>query len=369
MSDPEFLGLGDVPYDVADEAWFAAQRDPAQMNGSGPAHDEVPTEPVRIADLGEFSSVAEITADALLGSSDETILPADGILLMYGDGGAGKTTLTLDAVFHFAGARKWLGLEVEHALRVLVIENEGPRGKFRQILKAKSEAWNGDVASSIFVLEEPWSRFSLREPDHRSAIADAVNELQIDVVVLGPLATVGMVGGGTPDEISAFEALLRKLRARLERPVAFWIIHHENKAGDVSGAWERVPDTLVHVQGAGNGHTRFVIRKARWSSEYHGRTINLEWQDGRSFSVAEEVVRDLYVDVLEAFKADDQWRTSKETAKLTSIREGEARSVLAELTRRGDLVFEKGPHGRHATAQCYRLKGLRLVEDSDELEF
>jgi hypothetical protein len=285
---------------------------------------------------------------------------------MYGDGGAGKTTLTLDGVCHLAAARKWLGLEVARPVRSLVVENEGPRGKFRQILASKVSTWNGSLETLIHVLEEPWSRFTLQSVDHRVGIAEAANELDVDVIVLGPLATIGMIGGGTPDEISAFENLLRELRSLIARPVAFWIIHHENKSGDVSGAWERVPDTLVHIQSAGNGYTRFVIRKARWSSEYHGRTLNLVWEDHRSFSVAEDVIRDLYDETLEAFRADDAWRTVKETARLVSMRESEAKSVLAELTRRGDMTFEKGPHGRAATAQCYRLKGLRLLNGGDD---
>ena len=363
--EPEFLGLSDVPYDVADEAWLNGFRngDAAGGGDTTPAASQI-----RVVSLAEFVSVEEITAEALLGSRDETILPADGILLMYGDGGAGKTTLTIDGVCHLAASRRWLGFDVGRPIRSLLVENEGPRGKFRQILASKTASWNGDLSSLIHVLEEPWSRFTLQNLNHRLGIAEAVNELDVDVVVLGPLATIGMVGGGTPDEISAFEALLRELRTQIERPVAFWIIHHENKSGDVSGAWERVPDTLVHVQGAGNGHTRFVIRKARWSSEYHGQTLNLEWSDHRSFTVAEEEIRDLYVDTLAAFRDADEWRTAKETARLVSMRESEARSVLAELVRRGDMQFEKGPHGRHANALCYRLAGLRLLTD-EEPEF
>ena len=37
----------------------------------------------------------EDTERALLGTATETILPVGGMLLMYGDGGAGKTTLTI----------------------------------------------------------------------------------------------------------------------------------------------------------------------------------------------------------------------------------------------------------------------------------
>ena len=156
----------------------------------------------------------------------------------------------------------------------------------------------------------------------------------------------------------------------IERPVAFWIVHHENKAGDVSGAWERVPDTLVHVQAAGNGHTRFVFRKARWSSENHGRTLNLAWSEGRTFEVVEERERDYYGDVLELFYGQrSNGGQSTEVREATKIGMTSCRSVLAELTRRGDLMFEKGPSGRHFNAHCYRLRSatiLRLVPETPE---
>lgn len=358
IDEPEFVDLSDG-WSVADEAWYRE-------------HADDPPERARasFATWTEFAAVDEVAAEALLGTRSDTILPADGILLMYGDGGAGKTTLALDAVVHLADGREWLGLEVGRPVRSLVIENEGPRGKFRQILGEKLATLNGsDAGERLVVLDDPWSRFTIADAGLREDVAAIVTERELDVVVLGPLATVGMVGGGTPDEISVFERLLLELRSLIARPVAFWIVHHENKSGDVSGAWERVPDTLVHVQGAGNGHTRFVFRKARWSSENHGRTLNLAWSEGRTFSVVEDVARDLYSETLEAFRDDDAWRTYKETAELVHCRPGEAKSVLAELTRRGDLMFEVGPVGRRSNAQCWRLHSatvLRLVPDTPE---
>lgn len=141
-------------------------------------------------------------------------------------------------------------------MTITLIENEGPRGKFRQMLSEKTASWRGaDFTANVHILEEPWTRFTLQDETHRRELSTHISTTDTDVVVMGPLATLGMVGGGTPDEISTFERLLTALRALLERPISFWIVHHENKAGDVSGAWERVPDTLCHVQARGNGHT------------------------------------------------------------------------------------------------------------------
>ena len=313
--------------------------------------------PVRVVTFDDFISAEEPTADALLGTAEETLLPVGGMLLMYGDGGAGKTTLTVDAVVHLAAGVPWLGIEVERPVCSLMIENEGPRGKFRRKLDEKFASWNGHppFTTRVHVLEEPWTRFSLREESHRLALAASVASLELDLVVMGPLVTLGMVGGGTPDEVAEFEELIRVTRALVERPFGFWVVHHENKAGDVSGAWERVPDCLVHVQAQGNGHTRLVWRKARWADESHGTSLDLLWAAGRSFTVRSEDSRDLHQEVRELYAASDEWRTAKEVAKAIHAREEPTKKALQALVQLEEIAYLVGPPGRGNRAQCYRL--------------
>ena len=74
---------------------------------------------------------------------------------------------------------------------------------------------------------------------------------------------------GTLQQVRDFMLLVDHVRyLRLAAASAVVLIHHENKGGAVSGAWEGVGDTLFHVQGQGHGRTRLFIRwKARWSSD------------------------------------------------------------------------------------------------------
>ena len=69
--------------------------------------------------------------------------------------------------------------------------------------------------------------------------------------------------------------------------MTFVLVHHENKGGKVSGAWEGAGDTLFHVQGQGHGRTRLYVQKARWSSAHHATALNLAWTDGDGFEVEE----------------------------------------------------------------------------------
>jgi hypothetical protein len=232
--------------------------------------------------------VEEASAEPLLGDEENTILAAGGSAVYYGDGGAGKTTLGLDRAFHYCTGREWLGLAVPRPLRVLWIENEGPRGKFRKKVRAKLALWDGDpLEGRLHVLSVPWARFTFANPLMRDELVTLARKLAIDVVIAGPVARLGAEGGGAPKEIQAFVDLLELVRAELGRPLAYELIHHENKAGGISGAWEGATDTLVHVQARGNGHTAIVWRKARWAGEIHGRTWKLDWRDGERFEVDE----------------------------------------------------------------------------------
>lgn len=252
--------------------------------------------------LDEFGNEEEPTALPVIGTTGETLLSEGGTLIVYGDGGVGKTTLSIDAAFHLAAGVDWLEVPVPGPFRVTILENEGPRGKLRQELREKRLWWekthpelplkDADDQYRIQIATNPWGKWDLSEELHRKALAGFINQYGINVLICGPLVTLGMIGGGTPPEVAVFEGHLMELRALLTRPLAIWLTHHENKQGDVSGAWERMPDTLVHVKAFSNGHTHIHWRKVRWGSELHDMKIDLNWADGKSFQVAEPKVPD-----------------------------------------------------------------------------
>lgn len=327
------------------------------VHGRNGAGDPTHVAPIRIVTLDQFVSVTEDVADPLIGSPNDALLPVDGLLLMYGDGGAGKTTLSIDAIAHLAAGVDWLDITVTRPLRVLLIENEGPRGPFRERLAAKIAAWpHGPFADQVAVLEDPWTQFTLTEPEYRQALARAIDELDIDLVVVGPLASLGAKGTGTPDEVNEFDQHVKDLRAHASRPFALWIVHHENKAGDVSGAWERYPDTLVHIQAQGNGRTRVYWRKVRWSSTLHGTSSNLVWDDARGFTIEQQTVRDYTAELEAAFRADDAWRTAPECKNLIKAGLDMVKPALISLVESGTFVTMKGPPGRHSNAICWKLR-------------
>jgi AAA domain len=245
-------------------------------------------EPIQIVPLAEFAAVAEPGAAAILGTDDNALVGEDSDVMTYGDGGVGKTSLMLDLAFHFAAGDDWLGISVPRPLRVLLIENEGPRPLFRRKLRRKLDAWSGSpVGDRLLVYEKPWGQFSFADPAWRRLLADEIREREIDVLIVGPLTASGMDLPGTLQECREFLALVGDVRALSGRRLACLLVHHENRGGKVSGAWEGAGDTLLHVQQQGRGNVRLYVQKARWASEQHGTTLQLVWADGEGFALAE----------------------------------------------------------------------------------
>lgn len=244
---------------------------------------------LKVQTLDEFVAVEEDAAESLMGDDDNCALPAGGTVVLYGKGGAGKTTLEVDWLAHLGAGDDWLGLDVPRSTRILAIENEGPRYKFRQKLGQKLDSWTGSTIGEHFrILEDPWAVFSFRRSDHIAALANVIEDLDIELLAAGPINRLGMKGGGTPDEVGEFMQFVETLRQTLDRPLAVMFAHHDNKGGEVSGAWEGIPDTLVHVKAIGNGQTLVTWEKVRWGSDLHQQTWTLKWVEGRSYELEEK---------------------------------------------------------------------------------
>lgn len=63
--------------------------------------------------------------------------------MVYGSDGAGKSTLTIDAIAHLGAGVDWLGIAVPRPVRFCVIENEGPPSLFQDKIARKlaSSRW------------------------------------------------------------------------------------------------------------------------------------------------------------------------------------------------------------------------------------
>jgi hypothetical protein len=310
---------------------------------------------LKSASFEEFAAVEEPGAEPLLGDADEVLIPAGGDVMLYGDGGAGKTTLAIDLAFHLAAGDAWLGIPCARRARVLMIENEGPRPLFRAKLRRKLARWNGShIERSAAVIEEPWGEFTFREEAWRSKLAATVREHEIDVLIVGPVTRSGMDEAGTLQEVRDFLQLVAEVRRESGRRLTVTLVHHESKGGAVSGAWEGAGDTLLHVQAAGPGQTVVHVQKARWASEYHGETLKLSWAPGESFEMAAD--RDLLAEARELL-ADGKWRTVDEIREAVGAGTKAVRDILEAHPERFQVRTgeEARALGRNVKAKLYQV--------------
>ncbi len=274
----------------------------------------------------DFAAVDEPGAQPLVGTDASNLIPQGSDVMVTGNGGAGKTTLTTDLAVHLAAGTGWLGLPIERPVRVLMVENEGPRPLFRKKLARKLADWQGSpLEGRLMMLGEPWGAFTFADDGWRAALASALSEQEIDVLIAGPVTRLGMNEAGTLQQTRDFMGLVADVRAKAERPVATVLVHHDNKAGNVSGAWEGAGDTLIHLATYAHGSTEMHIQKARWSPEHHNQKMKLTWADGESYDLLDD--RD-YLGEIESLLSDKHPRTVKEIMAKIGASEKTVKSAI-----------------------------------------
>jgi hypothetical protein len=242
-------------------------------------------------DLDDFLEHPFPKAEPLLGEPGQIYLAVGSLLLVYGADGSAKSTWTIDGIAHLAAGRDWLGLPVPRPVRFCIIENEGPPSLFQAKLEEKIATWDGDPwRHNVFIYRGPWGEFSFADADARSALTDFCDEHEIDVVAANPTLGLGAAASGRPDETQQFVDWL--VACGLKTTRAFWLLHHENKSGAISGDWGRHPDAKVQLQADGNRpRTKLIWEKTRWAtlpSDEQPKACILEWiTDTKGYTVVE----------------------------------------------------------------------------------
>jgi hypothetical protein len=338
LDDEPRFGLDDLAVPSEYDSFEALPRE----NGSEPPAEAAGLE-LRIVSAEDFAAIEEPGAEALVGENEAAaLIPEDGDVMFYGNGGAGKTTLAIDLACHVAAGDDWLGIPVGRPARVLLIENEGPRPLFRAKLRRKLAGWTGSpVEDRLIVLESPWARLRFDELAGREAIAGAVRQAEVDVLIVGPLTASGMNAAGTLQQVREFMELVGQTRKLSGRRLVVVLIHHENKGGQVSGAWEPAGDTLFHVTGQGHGRTRLGIQKARWDSKRHATALNLLWAEGDGFTVEEKPELDdegIVEKIIEAVDADPGMGVTKLEEATPGVGKERRKKVRDGLLADGRIV-------------------------------
>jgi hypothetical protein len=374
--EAEAIPFGEDPVHVdmtgiADELAERARYDQERRGGRLQEPEPEPLPELELVTVEDFVAVEEQGAAALVGDAEGALIPEGGDTMFYGDGGAGKTTLAIDLGCHLAAGKDWLGLPIGQAVRVLLIENEGPRPLFRAKLRRKLDGWRGPLLRDrLVVLEQPWARLSFAEASWRDALAETVRAAEVDVLIVGPVSRSGMNEAGTLQEVRDFMALVDEVRERSGRRLAVVLIHHENKGGSISGAWEGAGDTLLHVTGQGQGRTRLYVQKARWSSAHHATTLQLLWAEAEGFEVEELPELDdetIAAQLLAAIRGNPGTGWTRVEEATPGVSRERRREIRDGLLVRGEIVnLGKDENGEPVLLDhCPERKAARLYPPDD----
>ena len=232
--------------------------------------------------------------------------------------GDGKTTFVVELILHAAAGVEYLGLRFPRPLRILIIENEGPREAFREKIERRLADWPHD-SELVRVWDEPatWGAIRASDPSLRGRLRSVIERHRIDVVVADTLTRFGVRGNGTPEETREFVEWLTELG--LGRDVAFLLLHHprtrtepgETELEKVAGAWPPHADLILLLQKLAGARARLSFPKARWARGPRLASILAFDPATESFTYVaddEPVERD-YVTELAELMADREWWT------------------------------------------------------------
>jgi RecA-family ATPase len=173
------------------------------------------------------------------------MIPARTVTLLYGDGGTGKSLVTLQLAFAVATGTRWLGMEVTRGAALFVTAEDEPEEVHRRVVAVASGSglaledigdlhWRS-LAGEDAVLAAPNSK-GLLEPTKRFA------ELRAEIVRLRPalvvLDTLADLFGG--DEIKRIQArqfiqILQSLIVGVAWDMTIMLLAHPSVAGMNSG--------------------------------------------------------------------------------------------------------------------------------------
>lgn len=316
--------------------------------------------------------------EPLLGDGKDALMMPGSLMLLAGIGGAGKTTLSLHMLAHWAAGLPWFGITVSRPIRCVVIENEGPHDPYVQKVREFAQRFEGCTCSgephgsgreflaNCLFMDYPWGHFSFGEPRLAEELRETVVGFDGDLVIANPLNRLGMKGAGTPEETREFLQLLTN--AGLGEDFAALLLHHLAKVNknvplvqQVSGDWGPHPDTIMVLEAAGERRTKLSFGKVRWGDQGRAPLI-LNWLTDPNGPVGYKVAdAPAGVSESEMFERIDAFlREQSQPVGITAI----AKGVTGQNKRKREIVERGVAQGRYATSGGARPTYWLLVDDS-----
>jgi hypothetical protein len=152
------------------------------------------------------------------------LVPKGSTMLVYADGGVGKTLLLYDLIDSIYREKSFLGHPVVERVRASIIQTDEPENDFKERMAEKG-MYDLDIFANI-----QWSFGAVRQ------LEDHIIRDQIGIVLIDSFASNSKFAS-TEEKDAAHAAVLYRLRDVAQRQnCTIIVVHHANKSGAARGS-------------------------------------------------------------------------------------------------------------------------------------
>lgn len=179
----------------------------------------------------------------------EGIVPANGVTILSGDSGVGKTWLAVDLGIAYALGRKWLGRFSTTPGPVLFIDEESGTELLAERLRCLAQ---DSFKQQIPLLTVVWQRVELDTPEGKDRLKTTIRKYSAKLVVVDSLVRVHSRDENSAGEMKIVMTALADI-ARNE-DCAFLVTHHTRKKTQYANQASQMLRGTTEIKAAADAH-------------------------------------------------------------------------------------------------------------------
>lgn len=278
------------------------------------------------------------------------LLPLQGLTVLYGESGAGKTFTALDLACHVAAGMPWRGMEVEQGV-VVYVAAEAPSSVKRRIW-----AWRQHHQVERLPVLVVQSSVDLLNGDADALVAlvaqVARGRGRVVMVVLDTLARAMTGNENAPDDMGKFVAACGAIREAGDTHVL--VVHHSGK------------DTAKGARGHSSLRAATDV-ELEVTAGCIKVTKSRDDEGGRTFGFRLEVVelgtnaKGRTITTCVAVAAEAPARPEKNKTKLTDKQDGALQALRRAIADHGEVAPSGPPNIRSVDSEAWLETAIRFM--------